>query len=122
MLRHPHSAPIPLPYHGLIHRSLIERGLQTGPLFQGPCPDTFAGVLLTVLAKRFLETTVPMSLVGVSGKSNGLQGVIEDGSGETYQDFVRLNAQAGIQFHASLPGLPIMEVIILDGLLRTVIA
>ena len=73
----------------------------------------------TVLAKRFLETTVPMSLVGVSGKSNGLQGVIEDGSGETYQDFVRLNAQAGIQFHASLPGLPIMEVIILDGLLRT---
>jgi hypothetical protein len=119
MLRNPQAAPIPLPYHGLIHRSLIDRALATGPLFDGPCPDTFAGVLLSHLAGEFLESSVPLTLVGVSGKSNGLQGVIEDGTGATYRDFVRLNEQAGIQFHAALPRFPTMAVIILDGLLRT---
>lgn len=119
MLRSPHFVPIPLPYHGLIHRSLFEQALESGPIFEGPCPDTFAGIFLASLTPQFLEVGTPMSLVGVSGKSNGLQGVIEDSTGATYRDFVALNDKANIRFHEQLPQLPMMPVIILDGLLRT---
>lgn len=119
MTRSPHSVSIPLPYHGLIHRSLFEKALESGPIFEGPCPDTFAGIFLASLTSQFLEVGTPMSLVGVSGKSNGLQGVIEDSKGATYRDFVALNEQASIRFHSHLPQLPMMPIIILDGLLRT---
>jgi len=118
MLRSPHTAPIPLPYHGLFHRSLFAEAAATGPVFDGPCPDTFSGVLMAAIAPVFLEVSVPMSIVGVSGKSNGLQGVIEDGSGATYRDFVQLNERAGLRYHGQLPQLPMMPVIIMDGLLR----
>ena len=118
MLRSPQSAPIPLPYHGLYHRSLFADAAATGAVFDGPCPDTFSGVLMAAITHHFLEVSVPMSIVGVSGKSNGLQGVIEDGSGATYRDFVQLNKLAGLRYHSQLPQLPLMPVIIMDGLLR----
>ena len=118
MVRSPHAAPIPLPYHGLIHRSLYEKVKESGPVFDGPCPDTSAGVMLAALTDEFLELSVPMTLAGVSGKSNGLQGVVEDGTGETYQDFARLNEESQLRFHAELPQISLMPVIILDALLR----
>ncbi len=119
MFQRPGVATVPMPYHGLIHRSLIEQATATGPIFEGPCPDTFAGVLLAAFSEKFLQVGLPMTLIGVSGKSNGLQGVVEDGTGATYRDFVDLNKKAGICFHNQLPQLPLMPVIVLDGLLRT---
>ena len=59
-------------YYGLIHRSLIDKARRSGRVFDGLSPDYHSGVLFARLAERFLSTDVPLSLAGLSGRSNGV--------------------------------------------------
>jgi glycosyltransferase involved in cell wall biosynthesis len=96
---------VPMIYYGLIHRSLIDRARRTGPVFEGLCPDYFSGVLFAFLAARFLDTNVPMTIAGLSGRSNGVANMrVEDGRRSAVaREFAELNRRAGMQCHPDLP-------------------
>lgn len=104
MLRHGGS-PAPMIYYGLIHRSLIDRARQSGRVFDGLSPDYHSGVLFARLAGRFLSTDVPLSLAGLSGRSNGVAHMRAEqmASNPIAREFASLNQRAGFTCHPDLP-------------------
>jgi hypothetical protein len=99
------GSPAPMIYYGLIHRSLIEEARRTGRVFDGLSPDYHSGVLFAHLAGRFLSTGVPLSLAGLSGRSNGVAHMRAEqmGSNPIAREFARLNERAGFTCHPDLP-------------------
>lgn len=99
------GAPIPMIYYGLIHRSLIREARRTGRVFAGQSPDYHSGVLFAVLAKRFLDTNVPLSVAGLSGRSNGVAHMRPErtAGNAIAREFATLNHRAGVTCHADLP-------------------
>lgn len=118
MMARPNSAPIPLPYHGWIHRSLYDQAAKSGPVFQGMDPDTYAGVLLAALTDRFVSQDRPLSAIGISGTSNTYRFVITGLPGESTRDSVALHASEGIVRHPMVPDIPSVTAALIDGLLQ----
>lgn len=116
MVARPTAAPIPLPYHGWIHRSLYEEAARSGPVFQGQDPDTYAGILCAALSDEFVTSERPLSLLGISGTSNTLCSFAADQPGAAQREGNALNAQAGFARHPLVPDVPVMAAVILDGL------
>ena len=104
MLRHGGS-PVPMIYYGLIHRSLIDEARRTGPVFAGLSPDYHSGVLFAALARHFLDTNVPLSIAGLSGRSNGVAHMRPEKTPDNTiaREFARLNERAGFAGHRDLP-------------------
>ena len=99
------ATPVPMIYHGLIRRTLVEKAWRTGRVFEGLSPDYFSGVLFAALAGRFLDTQVPMSLAGLSGRSNGVANMRTEDSRRSAvaREFAELNRRAGVGDHPELP-------------------
>jgi hypothetical protein len=99
------SSPAPMIYYGLIHRSLIAEAHGTGRVFDGLSPDYHSGVLFARLAGRFLSTDVPLSLAGLSGRSNGVAHMHPEKMKDNpiVREFARLNQRAGFACHPDLP-------------------
>jgi glycosyltransferase involved in cell wall biosynthesis len=99
------GSPTPMIYYGLIRRSLIKQAQRTGRVFDGLSPDYYSGVLFANLARKFLSTDVPLSIAGLSGRSNGVAHMRPertDGNAIA-REFARLNARAGVACHPDLP-------------------
>lgn len=99
------GSPAPMIYYGLIHRSLIAKAQLTGRVFDGLSPDYHSGVLFAHLASRFLSTDVPLSLAGLSGRSNGVAHMRAEQMANCpiVREFARLNQRAGFACHPDLP-------------------
>jgi hypothetical protein len=117
MVARPVSAPIPLPYHGWIHRSLYEEAARSGPVFQGKDPDTYAGILLAALAGDFVSQERPLSVIGISGTSNTYRFVIKGQTGDQNRDAGR-DADERIARHVLVPNVPTVTASLIDGLLK----
>ena len=115
-------SPAPMIYYGLIHRSLITEARRTGRVFDGLSPDYHSGVLFANLAGRFLSTDVPLSLAGLSGRSNGVAHMRAEKMKDNpiAQEFARLNQRAGFTCHPDLPdcGFNSATIVGLDPLFR----
>lgn len=118
MCARPSDAAIPLPYHGWIHRSLFADAAESGPVFQGSDPDTYAGILLATLTDEFLSRDRPLTVMGISGRSNIFQSCISGQGGETTRDNRRLERAAGMARHPLVPDIPTIPAVIIDGLLK----
>jgi hypothetical protein len=116
MIARPSAAPIPLPYHGWIHRSLFEQAAHSGPVFQGRDPDTYAGILFAALEDAFVSSEGALSLLGISGTSNTLCSFVVDQPGAAQREGDDLNAREGFARHPLVPDVPVMAAVILDGL------
>ncbi|MFM7136932.1 MAG: glycosyltransferase family 2 protein [Planctomycetota bacterium] len=116
------GSPAPMIYYGLIHRSLIDEARRTGRVFDGLSPDYHSGVLFAHLADRFLSTDVPLSIAGLSGRSNGVAHMRAEQmvSNPIAREFDRLNKQAGFAGHPDLPdyGFNTATIVGLDPLFR----
>ena len=118
MAAQPDGAPIPLPYHGWIHRSLYKKGALSGPIFQGTDPDVYAGILLAALTEEFVSQDRPLSVMGISGTSNTLRNCILNRPGEVQRDGEVLDSAAGNLRHPLVPDVPCIPAVIYDGLLK----
>lgn len=94
---------IPHSYHSLIHRSLLDEALATGSVFDGPVPDIFSGVLFASLDDTFLELASPMTVLGLSGRSNSVAYRSDQDRHGTLSDFMELNQLAKKHLHPNLP-------------------
>jgi len=116
------GTPVPMIYYGLIHRSLVDEARRTGPVFAGLSPDYYSGVLFARLAGRFLDTDVPLSVAGLSGRSNGVAHMRPERTADNAiaREFARLNAHAGFALHPDLPDYFVLTPPVggLDPLLR----
>ena len=108
----------PSVYHGMIHRSLIDEALATGPVFQGRIPDYFSGTLFAALADSFLQVTFPASIAGLSGKSNGAAHIIKGEANAVRDEFLQLSLSENLHFHEALPQVNLSCVYISDAVLR----
>jgi glycosyltransferase involved in cell wall biosynthesis len=99
------GAAVPMIYYGLIHRSLIDEARRTGPVFAGLNPDLHSGVLFAALSRCFLDTAVPLTVAGLSGRSNGVAHLRPEKTPDNpiAREFARLNERAGFAFHEDLP-------------------
>jgi len=99
------ASPSPMIYYGLIHRSLIEEARRTGPVFDGLSPDYYSGALFGRLAERFVSTDRPLTIAGLSGRSNGVAHMRPEEAARNpiAAEFARLNARSGLSCHPDLP-------------------
>ena len=69
------------------------------------------------LIDRHLSVTVPMTVIGVSGTSNGIATILLRGKHPVAREFREANARRGTSIHPSVPDLPIMWAVIADSFL-----
>ena len=63
---------LPMFYNSAIHKNLIkELKIKTGKVFDASSPDIYSGYAFAHLSKEYISIGYPLSINGVSGKSNG---------------------------------------------------
>ncbi|CEG12617.1 putative glycosyl transferase [groundwater metagenome] len=100
---------LPMIYHNAIHRDLIALlRKKTGRVFGACAPDVYTGFAFAYLLEVYPVLDYPMSIVGVSAKSNGLeQSLLQDKKSNIVQEFDTLNAKSGLGWHPKTPNVPI---------------
>jgi len=106
-------------YYGAINRKLIDLGIESGPIFQGRSPDLYSSALFTALTESHLYLEDPLTVTGLSARSNGVANLQHfESSGEIKKDFASLNQADEIEFHRELPDVWIKCAVIWDALFR----
>ena len=117
MMQAPWTCPIPLPYHGWISRSVLNRAAAAGDIFCSNYPDTYAGILLAAHTDLFANINVPFSIIGQSATSNTLQWM-RSGHGQGAKDEERVvHPPECVGGHPDVPDSLSLPGLILDGLL-----
>ncbi len=99
---------LPMLYNSAVHCDLLdELRKRTGRVFPHPIPDVYSGFAIAHVAGRFLSTTVPMTVAGLSRASNGIAVLFNRGESEIDREFFALNAKAGLHSEPSVPDLPV---------------
>lgn len=96
---------VPHTYHALVHRSLVDGALKTGPVFDGIAPDLFSGAVFAFLTDEFLEVSNPLTVLGQSAGGNSVAHFVEGGDEGIRRDFQGFRSKAGISPHADLPNV-----------------
>ncbi|MFC5575037.1 glycosyltransferase family 2 protein [Xenophilus aerolatus] len=95
---------LPMVYSAFVHRDLVERHRRiAGRVFLNVYPDVYSAFGLGYLAGRYLSTSVPMSIAGLSHASNGVATLMNTSSNVVANDFTRLNEQFGYFRHPKVP-------------------
>jgi hypothetical protein len=110
---------LPMLYNSVIHHGLVDSlRAATGRVFGSHSPDIYSGFTFAYLAQSYVSLDVPMSIAGLSGKSNGTA-LLSWNSSPIAEEFWRLNALAGFTQHPWLPNLTTFPVIpVADSFLR----
>ncbi len=108
---------LPTFYNAAVHRSLVEDlRRRVGRVFLGRYPDVYSGFAVGHLLEQYPSIDVPMSVAGLSGKSIGIANLFRRGESVLDTDFRRLNDDAGLAPHPSVPDLPVFpEVPVADS-------
>lgn len=108
---------LPMLYaNAVIHRDLIAvaRG-RSGRVFHNRIPDVYSGIVFGYLGGDFPSVSVPMTVSGVSGQSNGfavLNGSVRDAIAHEFTD---LNAAQGYSPHPRVPDLRLLDAQVADS-------
>ncbi|RYE43225.1 MAG: glycosyltransferase family 2 protein [Hyphomicrobiales bacterium] len=95
---------LPMIYTAAVHRDLIERHRQlAGRMFLNVYPDVYSAFGLGYLADRYIWTSVPMNIAGLSRASNGVATLMHTSNNAVATDFERLNAAFGYVRHSKVP-------------------
>lgn len=109
---------VPSLYYGLIHRTLVEEALVSGPVFEGRIPDYYSAVLFAALANNFVEILDPVTVAGLSGKANGMAHLSNGPASPTRRDFEVLNAKSSLSVHSGVPDIQLTCVYVWDAIFR----
>lgn len=95
---------LPMIYSAVVHRDLIERHRQlAGRMFLNVYPDVYSAFGLGYLADRYIWTSVPMGIAGLSRASNGVATLMNTSNNAVSTEFDRLNAAFGYVRHSKVP-------------------
>lgn len=110
---------MPSIYYGLIHRSLIDEALRTGPVFQGRSPDVYSAILFGALTDKYLNLEDPLTLTGLSANSNGMAHFTNNEEMQPLRDdFFELNQRDDVALHPEIPDVDVTCVVVWDALFR----
>lgn len=99
---------LPSVYNSVVHRNVLDELIRrSGRIFHCRYPDVYTGFAVGAVVDRFLSLEVPMSISGVSGKSNGINSLFVRKPNETLTDFNTLNNRTNIPHHPTVPDLPV---------------
>lgn len=97
---------LPSVYTSMVHCSVLEElRTKTGRVFRTPDPDVYTGFAVGAVTGEYLSIGMPMSIAGVSGKSNGIATHLLKKKNDIAEDYKVLNAQAKIKRHRTVPDL-----------------
>lgn len=98
---------LPMLYNSAVHRDVLaDLRRLTGRVFPHPIPDVYSGFAIAHAAGRYISTTVPMSVSGQSGASNGIATLFNRGRNAIDAEFHALNARDGLRSEPTVPDLP----------------
>lgn len=113
---------LPMLYiNSVVSRKLInELKEKTGKIYDSVSPDVYSGFAFAYLTgDRYASLTVPMSIGGMSGRSNGISCTVVGGKeNKIKEDFVKLNSQFGYRYPDSVPWIKSEECAVIDSFLR----
>lgn len=98
---------LPTIYTSCIPREVyVEAVKRFGRFFHTRSPDIGSGFLVAAMAPRYLRIPLPITIAGISGRSNGNSGHLkESGKHAQVNDFFSLNEVVARGVHAALPDL-----------------
>ena len=107
---------LPMLYiNGAIHRDLIqELRNKTGRVFSSVTPDAYSGICFAYLSKYFLFLSRPLSIAGISGKSNGNNQLYKKWNNAIHNEFSSLNDSSSIGFHHKVPYIRSLNAIVAE--------
>lgn len=101
---------LPMLYYSAIHRDLIQDlKNRAGRVFKSNSPDIYTAFAVGYVAKKHYLIGKPLSIVGYSGRSNGVANLFSGGEASIIEETLRLNKSAGYSFHAQVPNIPVMS-------------
>jgi glycosyltransferase involved in cell wall biosynthesis len=110
---------LPMLYYSAIHRELIQDlKNRTGRIFKGSCPDVYTAFTVGYISKTHYLLGKPLSIVGFSGKSNGVATLLVKEETLVAKEFNQLNESAGQVLHAQIPNLPVMAAVVANEFLN----
>lgn len=104
---------LPMLYiNAAVHRNVINQIRDgQGGLFRSRSPDVYSSIVLSYHCGQFLEVSVPFTIAGLSGSSNGVSTAFAGDNPKPRQDFSALNAKAGLHKHPHVPDLTIYPIV-----------
>ncbi len=103
-----HYADLPMMYNTAVRRDVLDRlRRETGGVFLHSNPDVYSGFAIAHAAGRYLSTSVPMTVCGLSRASNGAACLCHRGRTPIAREYHALNAKAGLLADPAVPDLPI---------------
>ncbi len=98
---------LPMLYNAAVRRDVLDDLRRAaGSVFPHPIPDVYSGFAVAHAAGRFLSTSVPMTVSGQSGASNGVATLFHRGRSDIDREFRALNARDGLRSQPTVPDLP----------------
>jgi glycosyltransferase involved in cell wall biosynthesis len=111
-------AELPMIQCSAIHRDHLEQmRARTGRVFGSECPDIYSSFAFALLAGTFHTVAAPMTINGLSGRSNGVACIYLKEQSAIAEEFRRLNRQAKHVRHPHVPLLPVMPAYVADSFL-----
>lgn len=110
---------LPSLYTAAVHCDVLAdlRARGKGRLFAYSSPDVYTGFTVAHAVGRFVTTTAPMGVRGVSGSSNGVANLYSPTRTRSVQEFYDLSAKDGFVPLASVPQLPALGPIAVEAYL-----
>ena len=109
---------LPMVYNAAVQRTVLdELRARTGKVFPHPIPDVYSGFAVAHAAGRFLSTTLPLAIRGLSGSSNGIAALFAPNRTAIEREFHALNAKDGLRSEPSVPALPALPAYTADTFL-----
>jgi glycosyltransferase involved in cell wall biosynthesis len=113
-LEHRYVWGLPSVYRGFINSKVIERARVNGRYFNSVTPDAYSAFVNSFFLERYLYLETPLTIEGVSGKSNGASQIYGKDSKEEAQ-YLKEN---DIPFHDALVYAPSPPIILAEAYLQ----
>jgi hypothetical protein len=112
-------ARLPMIFGSAIHQSVVSRlRAITGRVFQSQSPDVYSAFAFGYLAGTYHSVAAPMTIAGLSGRSNGVAAIFLRGRSPITDEFRRLNVEARHGCHPRVPDLTTMAALVADSFQR----
>lgn len=103
---------LPMLYtNAVVHREIIDKIRErAGRVFGCRSPDVYTAFAVAFLAETFVSVTVPFSISGLSGKSNGVACAIKGELNAISNDYHQLNAANSFAPHPWVPQVALFPI------------